>query len=144
MFFIKFPEQVELLPLFGRGNRFVLDVLDQLFDLFVLGIDVSPLINSRQERTLPILRFLTRLATGAHRNETWQVLVGRAKAISDPGTHTGPRQARLAAIHQQERWLTVRDIGMHRANHRDIINVLRDVWEQVAYLDSALAVLIEF
>ena len=38
----------------------------------------------------------------------------------------------------------VRHIGLHRTDHRDVINMLGDVREYLAHLDAALAVFLEF
>jgi hypothetical protein len=54
--------------------------------------------------------------------------------------HAWPHLPRLAAIHQQQRRLVVRHVGVHRTNHRDLVDALRDVREQLADFDPALAV----
>ena len=112
MLFVELLQQVELLPLFGQRGVIVLDVLDQLLDLGVLRIDVSALVNAGQEAGLPVLRFLDRITARAHGDEARQILVLGAESVSDPRTHARPNQARLAAIHQQQRRFMVRHIGM--------------------------------
>ena len=141
--FVQLTQQIELLPLFVRRNELVLDVLDQLFDFLVLSVDVGALVNSRQKCALPVLRFLDRITAGAHRDESGQILVHGAEAVSHPRTHARARQPRIAAIHQQQRRLVIRHIRVHRANHRDVVDVLGDVRKQFAHLDAALAVLLE-
>ncbi len=118
-------------------------MLDQFVDLFELGIDVGPLINARKECALPVLRFLNRITAGAHRDEPGQVLVNRPQAIDYPGTHAWPREARFAAVHQQQGRLVVWHVRMHGTNHRYVINVFRDSRKQLAHLDAALAVFFE-
>ena len=125
-------------------NELVLDVLDQLFDFLVLGVDVGALVNPGQKRALPILRFLDRITARAHRDEAGQVLIHRAQPVSDPRTHARARQSRFAAIHQQQRRLVIRHIRVHRTNHRDVVDVFRDVRKQFADFDAALAVFFEF
>src|SRR5439155_13525487 len=46
-------QRIELPPLYIRRQPLVADVLDQLVDLSVLRVDVSPLINARQKGRLP-------------------------------------------------------------------------------------------
>ena len=60
--------EVELPPLVGRRAARVADVLDQLFDLGMLGVDVRPLISPRQERGPPVLRGHDRDS----RRDTWR------------------------------------------------------------------------
>jgi hypothetical protein len=48
-------EQVELLALLLRRHRGTTNVLDQLLNIGVFRIEVSPLINSRQKAGLPVL-----------------------------------------------------------------------------------------
>src|SRR5579859_3436400 len=131
-------QKIELPPLFRQRNVIVFDVLDQLLDLRVLGIDVSSLINSRQKTRLPVLRFLDGIAAGAHRDESRQVLVVRTQAVGDPGTHAGADLTRVPAIHQHQRRLVIGNIGVHRADHANIINALGHVGKNLADLDSAL------
>ena len=48
--------QIELPPLLGRRSSNCFDVLDQLFDIVVLAIDVRALIDAGQKAGLPVLR----------------------------------------------------------------------------------------
>src|SRR5678815_118654 len=57
-----------------------------------------------------------------------------------PGTHAGPRKARVSAIHQQQRRLVIRNVRVHRSDYRDVIDVLRDMGEQLTHFDTALTV----
>ena len=141
---IELAQQIELLRAAPAcDTNVVLDVLDQLLDFLVLRVDVGALINARQKGALPVLRFLNRIAARTHRDETRQVLIHRAQAVRDPRAHARPRQPRLAAIHQQQRRLVIRHIRVHRANHRDVVDVLRRLRKQFAHFDAALAVFLE-
>ena len=51
-------QQIELAPLHRRRRMRAANVLDQLFDLRMLRIDICALINARQECRLPILESL--------------------------------------------------------------------------------------
>ena len=132
------------LPLLGRGGRVVADVLDQLLDLGVLGVDVGALVGTRKKRRSPVLGCHDRIATGAHGDEARQVLVFRAQAVSDPGPHARALQAAISAVHQHERRLVVGHVGVHRPNDAQVVDVLLGgPGEELADLDAALAVLLE-
>src|SRR6202167_6622831 len=45
----------------------------------------------------------------------------------------------MAAVHQEERWLMVRDLRVHRANHADVVNRVSQLGENLTDLDAALA-----
>ena len=55
-------------------------------------------------------------------DEAGQVLVLGAQAVGDPRAHARPRQRALAAVHQQQRRLVVRDVGVHRADDADVVD----------------------
>ena len=121
--------QVELAALLGGRRRAVADVLDQLVDLGVLGVDVRALIGARQKRDSPVLRGHDRIAAGAHGDEAGQVLILRAQAVGDPGAKAGPRQPAVAAVHQHQRRLVVGHVGVHRADDAQVVDVLRPSWQ---------------
>ena len=89
-----------------------------------LAIDVRALIDAGQKAGLPVLRFLDRIAAGAHGDERRQILVLRAQAVSEPRAHAGADQPGLAAIHQQQRRLVIRHVGVHRADDADVVDAL--------------------
>ena len=69
-------QQVELLALLRRRDAIVADVLDQLLDRPCACVSMYvPWIDAGQEAGLPVLRFLDRVAAGAHGDERRQVLV---------------------------------------------------------------------
>ena len=72
-----------------------------------------------------------------------QVLVLGAQAVGQPRPDARPDQPGLAAVHQQQRRLVVRHVGVHRADDADVVDVLGGVREQLADLEPALAVLLE-
>src|SRR3954469_23245836 len=102
MLLIELREKVELAALLGLVGVLVLDVLDELFDFLVLGVDVGALEDAREEAALPVLGFLDGVAAGAHDDEAGEVLVVGAEAVGDPGAHGGANQAGLAAVHEEE------------------------------------------
>ena len=53
---VHLPNEVQLPSLLGEVERAVLDVLDQLFDLLVLRVDVRALVRAGQKRRPPVLR----------------------------------------------------------------------------------------
>ena len=48
-----------------------------------------------------------------------------------------------AAVHQQQRRLVGRDVGLHRADDADVVDALAEFREELADLDARLAVLLE-
>ena len=137
-------EQIELLALLGQRQAIVADVFDQLLDGGVLGVDVRAFVDARQKAGLPVLRFLDRVAERAHRDERRQVLVFAAEAVAEPGAEAGANLAGVAAVHQEQRRFVAGDVGVHRADHGDVVDRLGGATEDVADLDAALAVLVEF
>ncbi len=121
----------------------IADVRDQLLDLGVLAVDVRSLKDPRQKGRLPVLRLGDREPAGAHHDETGQVLVLRTQAVEHPGADARPRLPRFAAVHQHQRRLMIGDVGVHRADHADVVDHPGRVREQVADFDPALAVLLE-
>ena len=120
------------------------DVLDQLLDFGVLRVDVGALVDAGQKAGLPVLRFLNRIAAGAHGDEAGQILIFGAEAVSDPRAHAGADQPGFAAIHQQQRRLVVRHVGVHRADDADVVDAFGDVGKDLADFDAALAVFLKF
>ena len=96
---------------------------------FVLRVDIGALIDAGQEGRLPVLRLLDRVSAGAHGQEAWQVLVVGAQAIGEPRPHARSHLDRVAAVHQQQRRFVVGDIGVHRADHGHVVDVLGGVWQ---------------
>ena len=140
---VQLAQEVELAALGLRADGVVLDVRDQLLDLAVPAVDVGALEDAGQERRLPVLRLGDREPAGAHHDEARQVLVLRPQAVEHPRADARPRLPRLAAVHQHQRRLMIGDVGVHRADHADLVDHLGGVREQVADLDAVLAVLAE-
>ena len=116
--------QVQLLPLGLGGKCRTANILDQLFDVGVLRVDVRALKHARQKTGLPVLRFLNRIAAGAHRHEGRQILILGPQAVRDPGAHAGANQPSFAAIHQQQRRLVIRHVGLHRPHDGNVVDAL--------------------
>ena len=89
----------------------------------MLGIDVGSLVDPRQKSSLPILRFLNGIPTRAHGDEGWQILVVGPEPISQPGAKARTDLPWLSAVHEQKRRLVVRNIGVHRADHTELIGM---------------------
>ena len=141
---VEFLEQVELGALFGRRGRGVADVFDEAVDVGKRGVDVITLIDAGEKTALPVLRFLDRVAAGAHGDEAGEILVFGAEAVGDPRAEGGAREAGVAAVHQHERRLVVGNVGVHRADHGDFVDARGDMREEFADLDTGLTVFFEF
>ncbi len=135
--------QIDLPALFGGRAVFVADMFDQLVDLLMLRVDVRALIDAGQEAGLPVLRFLDRVAR-AHGDEGGQILIVGPQAIRQPGAEAGANQPRFAAVHQQQRRLVIRHVGMHRTDDAQVVDRLGQVREDFADFDPATARLVEF
>ena len=115
-------KQVELRPLRLRADAVIADVRDQLVDLGVLAVDVRSLENPGQKRRLPVLRLGDREPARAHHDEPGQVLIFRTQPVKHPGPDARPRLPRFAAVHQHQRRLVIGNVGVHRADHADVID----------------------
>src|SRR4051794_36894226 len=104
---INLAQKSELLLLLGMSDLFVTDVFDELVDLGVARVQVGSLKDARQKGGLPVLRLLNRIAPRAHGDEAGQVQVLGPQTVSDPRAHARTNLARVAAVHQHERWLMV-------------------------------------
>src|SRR5262249_39158985 len=103
------------------------DVFDESSDLAVLAVHVGALVDRWQEARLPVLRIHLRAADGAHGDEAGQVCVFGAQPVGDPGADAGPALAGVATIHHQVTDVVVGRVGVHRADHADVINHRTDV-----------------
>src|SRR5687768_5995860 len=97
----------------------IANVLDQLLDFLVLGIDVGPLKDAWKETSLPVLRLLNRVSSRAHRNETRHVLVLRTEAVGHPRSQTWTDQPSLSAVHEQQGWLMIGHVSVHGTDDAD-------------------------
>jgi hypothetical protein len=75
---------------------------------------------------------------------TRQILILAAQAVRDPRSHRRPVQAALAAVHQAQRRLMIRHVGVHRADHAEIVGESADFFEHLAHFKPALAAFGEF
>ena len=108
------------------------------------GVDVRALIDAGQEGRLPVLRLGDRVAAGAEHDEARQVLVLGAEPVEEPRAEAGASQAGVAAVHQHQGRLVIRHVGLHRSDDANVVDALADIGEDLADLDAALAVLLEF
>lgn len=115
-------------------------MFDEAVDVGKRGVDVIALINAGEKTALPVLRFLDRVAAGAHGYEAGEILVFGAEAVGDPRAEGGAREAGVAAVHQHERRLMVGNVGVHGADHGDFVDARGDMREEFADLDTGLAV----
>src|SRR6202035_617153 len=110
----------------------------------MLAVNISALIYTGQKSRLPVLRFLQWITARTHGHEPRQVLVLGSESISDPRADAGTNEPCLARVHEQEGWLVIGHIGVHGANHANVIDVLGRVGKQFADFQTALAKLLEF
>ena len=99
----------------------------------------SPLIGARQEARAPELGPLKDRG-GADHHEGRQVLVLRPQAVDEPRAEARPREGLLARVHLEGRPGVVDVVGDHRADHAEVVDVRRQVRQELAHLGPALAV----
>ena len=136
--------EIELPALCRERQPTIFYMLDEFIDRRVLGVDMRALVNAGEKTGLPVLRFLNRVTAGTHDDETRQILVLAAEPVRDPRAHAWSDEPRLATVHQHERRLVVGHVGVHRADHRDVVHALGRVRENLADLRAALSVPLEF
>src|SRR5207245_3029152 len=72
-----------------------------------------------------------------------QVLVGATQPVVDPGADTGPARQLAAGLDERDGGVVVDRLGVHGAQHADLVGDFTGVREQLAEPASALAVLPE-
>ena len=100
-------------------------------------------MHRRQERAVPQRRPDRRRHVGAEHDVAGQVLVLGAEAVGEPRAERRTADLDVAGVHHQHRRLVVRDVGVHRADHADVVGARADVREELADLEAALAVALE-
>ena len=126
---VQLVQQVELPALFGQGDVVVFDVLDQFVDLRAGRVYRRALKSAGQERGAQVVRADAARGQG---NEAWKILVFRAEAVSDPGPDAGLYQAERPGVHHQRGRVVVRNIRSHRADDRDVVDMLADERKDLA------------
>ena len=98
---IELGHEIELPALIGSGHGQILDILDQVLDLALPGVDVGSLIDARQEGLCASSETSATGRPGAIATKPGRFwFFFGAQAIGRPGPHAGPRQPLVAAIHQ--------------------------------------------
>src|SRR5438309_62927 len=72
-----------------------------------------------------------------------QVFIFIAQAVRDPRPQRRPNRLLHAGVHDQQPRLVVRDVRVHRPDDTKVVDTLRQVWEQFAEDDPALAMRLE-
>ena len=106
----------------------------------VLLGDERALVHGRQERAVPQRRPDGRRHVGTEHDVAGQVLVLGTEPVGEPRPERWTADLDVAGVHHQHRRLVVRDVGVHRANHADVVGAGADVREELADLEAALAV----
>ena len=117
-------QEIELFRLPCIAHLRVAKIFDHVLHLLNRGIEISTLEAARQKRRAPIFRAFDRHATRAKRYVGGEIFVFAAEAIGDPRAHGRSRQSAFATVHQHQRWLMVRHICRHRADHTKIVCML--------------------
>ena len=151
---IELGQQIDFAPLLGQRELLVVDEGDQLLRIEVLADDLvrvlglagdeGALVHRGKERAVPQRRAHRRRHVGTEHDISGQILVLGTEPIGEPRPERRTSDLDVAGVHHQHRRLVVRDVGVHRANHADVVGAGADVREQLADLEAALAVSREF
>ena len=76
-------------------------------------------------------------------DEAGQVLRLGPEPIEQPRTHAGPALDDRAGVHERVRGVVVDLLGLHRADHAEVVRDTPDVREKFAHLRAGLTVLFE-
>ncbi len=76
-------------------------------------------------------------------DETGQILALGPQPVRGPGTHAGTPLLSAAGVHEVIGVGVLRKIRCHRADDRHVVDAAADIGEQIAYRNTALAVLPE-
>ena len=107
-----------------------------------LGAHAGALVHRRQPARLPVLDMVDRQALGIVQHHVGrQVLVLRAQAVRDPRTDGRPVRELAAALHDEDRRFVIEVRGEHRADEGDVVDLLRQVRQDLGNLHARLAVL---
>ena len=126
-------QQIKLPTLLSAGGPRAPHMVQQFAHLALAGVDVRSLVNSRQERRPPV-RDIGDGKPRAHRHIARQVLVLGPHSVGDPRPQAGPAQPLIPAVHQPHRLLMVRRVGVHRADHAQVVGMCRRLREDLADL----------
>src|SRR5437016_141402 len=143
MLAIEFPNKVELAALGGISlSRITIEVGNRRS----LRSQRCPLKYTRQKSGAPVLGIALRqpAAQGVvHYHETGKTLTFGTQTVRHPGPHTGEAHPAHAGIDHEQRGRVVVGLRVARVNERHLIDVLRDVGEDLRYPGTALTVPIE-
>lgn len=136
-------DQVDLGSLEVTGHALVAYVGNQFADLRVLGVDVSALVGTGKKGGSPVLGFDDGNPSRAQGDEAGEVFVFRTETVVDPASHTRANEVDPLGpgIHEHERRLVIGDVGIHRVDDAEIIDLLGDLGEEIAGPDAALSML---
>ncbi len=131
---------IELHALGAQGAAGVPQVADLLAGAKIASADPRPLVDGRQERRAVVRRaaVVLRRADG---DEARQVFVRGAQAVEDPRSEAGPGELGNAAVHLQERLGVVGQVGVHAVEQAELVGMARQLGEEFADPQAALAVL---
>ena len=121
-------KQVKLGSLLGGRQVAVGHVANDPVRIDRLIVDVRALIDAGQKAIAPQLRADDRFA-GTEHDEARQILVLRTQAEGQPRAQAGPDRLHVARVHHQERRLVIGIVGVHRADHADLVDATGDMWK---------------
>jgi hypothetical protein len=111
--FVHLLQKIELSALTATREIRVADVLNDLLWINTPPVvDMRALKNAWQETVTPQLRSHDRLSRAQH-DIARKVLILSSQTIQQPRTHRRPCWLSLAAIHHEQRWFVVGNIGVH-------------------------------
>ena len=98
------------------------------------------LVVGGQEAAGKILQSAARHDAEAEDDEAGQIAVFAAQAVTDPRAEAGPARVVDAGVQEEHAGAVHRQIGLHRADHGQVVGTTGDVRKQLAYRQPRLAV----
>ena len=79
----------------------------------------------------------------AQHHEPGEIAVLGAEPIGEPRSQRGPPRLDVPRVHHEQRRLVIRDVGVHRSDHADVVRAFSHVGEEFAHFEPRLSVTLE-
>jgi len=139
--FIEIAEGVQPGPLHLHGEA--LGIIE-IEDRFTLIAEEDSLISGGEKTAGPERGTAAGAATGGEDDITGEVVGFAAEPVVEPSSHARTSEGGSAGVHQQLTGVMIESIGVHGADHAEVVGTGGDVGEEVGKFHAAFAVLLEF
>ena len=125
-------QQVSLPLLVSPAQVLVLQVSQDRIGFHRSDIHIRTGVGAGEKRVAPVGEFATRLRSRTHGHEARQVLVLRPQSVDQPRSEARSGGLEVSQVHHQDRPGMFGDVGVHRMDEAQFVDVLADMREQVA------------